>query len=345
MFRFSHPVLLYLFLLLPLIVVVYILLQHSKHKAMASFGDVNLVQKLMPEYSVVRPRWKFFIVITGLFFLLLALAGPQFGSKLTDVKRQGIEIMIALDVSNSMLAADIQPNRLERAKQAIAKLVDQLSNDKIGLIVFAGDAYTQLPITTDYVSAKMFLESIQPDMVPMQGTNIASAISLAGNSFTQDAKTSKVIVLLTDGENHEDDAVQAASDAKAKGIKVYTIGVGLAQGAPIPIPGNYGQQNFKRDKDGNVVISKLDASLLQDIAAAGNGDFVRSDNTSIGLNKVFEKINSLDKTEIQAKVYSEYDEKFQFAAVAALFFLFLEMLILEKKNKYLSRIRLFKIKL
>ena len=344
MFRFSHHILLYAWILIPALVIAYWLARRSSRKALARFGEPGIVATLMPDYSPSRPRLKFILLAVTLFFLVLGLAGPEFGSKLTQVKRKGIEVIIALDVSNSMLSQDIQPSRLERAKQAISRMVDQMNNDKIGLVVFAGDAYTQLPITTDYVSAKLFLDAINTDMVPVQGTAIGKAIDLAAHSFGPDEKAKKAIVLITDGENHEDDAVKAASDAAEKGIVVHAIGIGSPQGAPVPVEGNYGQQNFHKDNQGKVVISKLNEELLQQVAAAGNGIYVRANNTNIGLENVMETLNKMDKSEIESNIYSDYDDKFQYALGISLFILLLEVLILERKNKWLSRFDLFKSK-
>jgi Ca-activated chloride channel family protein len=345
MFRFAHNYALYLLLLIPLLMFAFIILHRAAKKAFNRFGDPNLLYSLIPEYSASRPVLKFILLSTALLFLVMGIAGPQFGSKLTEVKKKGIEVIIALDVSNSMLATDIQPSRLERAKQSIAKLVDQMNNDKIGMVVFAGDAYTQLPITTDYVSAKVFLDAIHTDMVPIQGTAIGKAIDLAANSFSPEEKSKKAIILITDGENFEDDAIKAATSASEKGVVLHAIGIGLPQGAPVPIPGNYGQQNFRKDKDGNIVISKLNESLLQQVAAAGGGIYVRANNTSIGLNTIMEALDKLQKTEIESKIYSDYDDRFQYFVAIALILFFLEVIILERKNKWLSRIDIFKIKL
>ncbi len=342
MIRFAHHMILYFLVVIPLLMVLFIIIRRNKAKALARFGNPGLVQSLMPEYSPSRPGLKFVLLMLAVFFLVLGMAGPQFGSKLTSVKRKGIDVIIALDVSNSMLAQDIQPSRLERAKQAISRMVDQMSSDKIGLVVFAGEAYTQLPITTDYVSAKLFLDAISPDMIPVQGTAIGKAIDLASNSFGPDDKAKKAIILITDGENFEDDAVRAASAAAEKGIIVYTIGIGSPQGAPVPVEGNYGQQNFHKDKEGNVVISKLNEELLQQIAVAGGGMYVRANNSNIGLNTVMNALGKLQKTEIESQIYSDYDDKYQYAFGLALFFLLLELLILERKNRWLSKIDLFK---
>ena len=338
-FRFDHPEFLYLFVLIPILIVLYWISMRMKKKALQKFGDMEIISQLMPYASFTRPVYKFAILIVALSFIIIGVAGPQFGSKLQKIKRKGVEIVIALDVSNSMMAQDIQPNRLERAKRAISKMVDKLNNDKIGLIVFAGEAYTQLPITTDYASAKLFLSSINTDIVPIQGTAIGSAIELATRSFTPDSEASKAIIVITDGENHEDDAIAAASAAKEQGIIVHTIAMGLPEGAPIPV--RKGSSEFRRDDQGNIVISKLDRKMIEEIATAGGGKPVIANNTTTGLNVLFKEINKMDKTELEARVYTAYDEKYQYFIAFGLLLLLIDLLILERKNRLLKDIHLF----
>jgi Ca-activated chloride channel family protein len=284
------------------------------------------------------------ILLVALAFFILGVAGPQFGTKLQETKRKGVEIVIVLDVSNSMLAGDLQPNRLERAKQAISSLVDRLRNDKIGLIVFAGEAFVQLPITTDYVSAKMFLSTISPKIVPVQGTAIGAAINLAAKSFSPDNKSGKAIIVISDGENHEDDVVGAASAASKNGINVDAVGVGLPEGAPIPLDANSGQRNFLKDENGNVVISKLDEALLQKVATAGNGTYIRATNADAGLNTILDEINKMTKEEYKAKVYSDYEDQYQWPMGLALLLLLMELIIFERKTKWSGKLHLFQIK-
>jgi Ca-activated chloride channel homolog len=341
MFRFGNIEYLYFLIAIPVLLVLLIYIIYRKKKDLNHFGDKEIISQLMPEASDSRPVIKYIIQILALLALIIGIARPQFGSKLREVKREGVEIIIALDVSNSMMAEDIQPNRLERAKQAISKLVDQLLNDKIGLIVFAGDAYIQMPITTDYVSAKMFLSSINPDIVPIQGTAIGKAIELGTRSFTPSAESSKALIVITDGENHEDDAVQAAKLAAEKGIKVHTIGIGLPEGAPVPVYSQDGQKNYKKDRDGNIVVSKLNEKMLRQIASAGNGVYIRSTDSRIGLNTVFDEINKMEKQEMDVRIYSEYDERFQYIFGLALILLLTDLFILERKNRWLSKIKLF----
>lgn len=340
MFRFAHPELLYLLLLLPLLIAFYVVTVRRKKKAMAEFGNPELLKPLMPLLSFRRGAWKFVLLLFALLFVILGVAGPQFGSKLQQVKKQGVELIIALDVSNSMLAQDIKPSRLEKAKMAISRMVEKLSNDKVGLIVFAGDAYVQLPITTDYSSAKLFLSGINTDIVPVQGTAIGTAIDLAARSFTPETETSKAIIVITDGENHQDDAIAAAKAARDKGITIHTIGMGLEQGAPIPEKGNPGQ--FRKDARGNVVISKLDETTLREVAKAGEGLYVRASNTDVGLNQLLDEVNRMDKSLLEERVYSDYAEKYQYFLWAGLFFIFVEFMVLGRKNKRLMKIHIFK---
>ena len=339
MFRFAHPDLLYLLIVIPLLIIFYVVMMSRKRKAIAEFGNPELLATLMPLQSCKRETVKFVMVLIALFFVIVGVAGPQFGSKLQQVKREGVELVIALDVSNSMMAEDIKPSRLDAAKQAISRMTDKLTDDKVGLIVFAGDAYVQLPITTDYSSAKLFLSGISTDIVPIQGTAIGAAIDLAANSFTPESEASKAIIVITDGENHQDDAVAAAKAAREKGIYVHTIGMGLPQGAPIPEKGNPGQ--FMKDGQGNVVISKLDETTLREIAKAGEGVFVRASNTNMGLNTLLDEINEMDKTLLEEQVFSDYAEKYQYFLLAALLFVLIDFMILERKNKNLLKINIF----
>ena len=341
MFRFGHIEYLYLLGIIPLLVVLFLILFNLRKKALRDFGNMEVIRQLIPALSFLRPVLKFVFIALALTALILGIARPQFGSRLREIKREGVEIIIALDVSNSMKAEDIKPNRLDRTKLDIAKLVDRLVNDKIGLIVFAGDAYTQIPITTDYVSAKLFLNTISTDIVPRQGTAIGSAIELGMKSFSPEAESSKALIIITDGENHEDDALESARLAAEKGVMVHTIGIGLPQGSPIPVYTGGGQKNYWKDKDGQTVISKLDENMLKRIAAAGNGSYIRSTDSRAGLDRLFEEINRMEKLELEARIYSDYDERFQYLFGLGLFFLLLEFLVLERKNRWLSKIRLF----
>ncbi len=342
MFRFENIEFLYFLLLIPAFFMLFNISTAIGRKRMKRFGDPEVLSILMPDVSKSRPAIKLILYVFALAFIILAVARPQYGTRLQEIKRKGIEIIIALDVSNSMMAEDIQPNRLEKAKQAVSKMVDRLVNDRIGLIVFAGKAYSQIPITNDYASAKMFLSTISPGIVPVQGTAIGAAIDLAMSSFTPDEEMNRALIIITDGENHEDDPVAMAEKANQQGIKVYTIGVGLPKGSPIP-QASSGQRNFLKDQEGKIVISKLDEKMLQEIASVGGGKYIRANNTRLGLNALFEDINKLEKKEIEARVYSEYEDIYQYPIALALILLIIEYLLLERKNRRLKHISLFRI--
>ena len=338
MFRFAHPDFLYLLFILPVLIAFYVYAMILKKKAIKKYGNPELLAELMPEVSPKRQHLKFWLLFGAITMVIIVMAGPQFGSKLETVKRQGVEIMVCLDVSNSMLAEDVSPDRLSKAKQMLSKLTDGFSNDKVGLIVFAGDAFTQLPITSDYVSAKMFLSSINPSMVSTQGTAIGAAINLAVRSFTPSETSDKAIILITDGENHEDDAVKAAAAAAEKGIHVNIVGMGDPKGSPIPVDGS---NNYMKDKDGNVVITKLNEEMCQEIAAAGHGTYVRADNTNSALRALQKEIDKMNKSELDSKVYSEYDERFQTFAWIALILLLVDFMTLDRKNRIFRKVKLF----
>ena len=344
LFRFANPDYLYLLLLLPVMVILWILNELRKKRALKRLGESELVSRLLPELSVIRTGLKFFIFLIGVSSVIIILARPQFGSKLEEVKKQGIEVIIALDVSNSMLAQDIQPDRLTRAKQALTRLIDNLDNDKIGLIVFAGDAYTQIPVTTDYISAKMFLSAINPDMVPKQGTAIGAAINLGIRSFTPGEGKSKAIIIITDGENHEDDPVETASEAASAGIVIHTIGIGSPEGVPVPVTRG-GKRDYLKDKDGNTVITKLDEDILKKIAIAAEGNYVRATSSNIGLDEIYNEIKKMKTQELESTMYTEYNDQFQIFAVIALFLLLVDFIIMERKNRKLANIKLFKFRI
>ncbi|HUX95498.1 MAG TPA: VWA domain-containing protein [Bacteroidales bacterium] len=343
LFRFANPESLYLLLLLPVLIVLFIIEIYRRKRTLRRIGEQKMVSDLIPELSSARPVLKFIIITLAIASGVIMLARPQFGSKIEDVKKQGVEVIIALDVSNSMLAEDIQPNRLTRAKQAISRVVDNLDNDKIGLIVFAGDAYTQIPVTTDYVSAKMFLSSISPAMVPKQGTSIGAAIRLGIRSFSPGEDKSKAMIIITDGENHEDDPVKVAEEASKAGIVIHTIGIGSEQGVPVPVVTG-GRKDFLKDVDGNTVITKLDEDILKKVALSTGGNYVRANNSNIGLDEIFGEIRKMKKQELESTVYTEYNDQFQIFAAVALFFLILEFIIMDRKNRKLVNIRLFKFK-
>ena len=338
MFRFGDFTYLYLLILLPVLIAFYLYSNHKYRKRIKKYGDPLLLKQLMPNVSRFRLAIKFWITLFAIAMIILMLARPQFGLKMETVKRSGVETIIALDISNSMLAEDIQPNRLERSKKLISKMVDGFTNDKIGLIVFAGQAFTQLPITSDYISAKMFLESINPSLIASQGTDIGGAINLAMKSFTPQEGVGRAIVIITDGENHEGGAEEAARIAAEKGIHVYVLGVGLPEGSPIP---SERPNDFRKDKDGNVVVTRLNEEMCKTIAQAGNGAYIRIDNSNSAQKYFQNEINKLAKADVESTIYTEFDEQFQIIAWIILLLLLVEILILERKNPLLKNIKLF----
>ena len=343
--RFEHPEYLYWLIVIPVLVIIYILFRLGQKRRFERFAHIEMREQLVPSYSSRRSVFKFILFLLVVASSILALANLQSGSKMEEVKREGIDLYIAVDVSNSMNAEDIVPSRLERSKQAINKLIGEMRGDRIGIIVFADKAYVQLPITTDYSAAKMFLSTINTKLVASQGTAIAEAINLAMKSFP-DETHSRAIVIISDGEDHENDAaVKAAQDAAKKGAHVYTIGMGLAEGAPIPEYNQYGHQTgYRKDSNGNTIITRLDEQMLQKIAAAGNGLYTRASNSNVGLNKIYEDISKLDKTEIEAKVFTDYEDQFQWFVGAAIVFLLLEILISSGKKAWEKKFNIFEKK-
>ena len=338
MFRFEDPIYLYLLAVIPVLVIIRLLMVHQQKKRLRRFGDLDLVRQLMPDVSRFRPAVKFYLLLAALALLIVLVARPQFGTKISHEKRTGIETIIAMDVSNSMLAEDVAPSRLDRSKMMVENLVDHFTNDKIGLIVFAGDAFIQLPITSDYVSAKMFLSSISPSMIATQGTDIAAAINMAVNSFTQQEGVGKAIIVITDGEDHEGRAIEAAKDAKSRGMRVYVLGVGSPNGAPIPI----GDGEYLKDNTGQTVMTGLNEQMCRELAQAGGGAYIHVDNNSNAQQQLDTELDKLAKKEIESTIYSDYDEQFQAVGIIVLLLLILEICILEVKNPLLRRISLFK---
>lgn len=337
MIQFERAELLYLLVIIPVFVVWFLIIQRQKRKRKNEFADQELWSVLMPEHSKRRPRVKFMFLSLAFVFFIIGLANPQIGSKLEEMKRKGVEIIIALDVSNSMMAEDIKPNRLERAKRTVSQLIDKLHGDKVGLIVFAGKAFVQMPTTTDSRAAKMFLSSISTGIVPVQGTAIGEAIDLGMKSFTDKNEKNKVLLVITDGENHEEGAIESAKEASKKGIHVYTIGMGLPNGTPIPVFDRFGRKDYRRDKEGEVVVTKLNETMLQQIATAGEGAYIPATQ----LDHLLEAIEKMDKQEFESKLYSDYEDRFQYFFGISLFFLCLELIVLNRKNKYLKNINLF----
>ena len=328
MINFAQAQYLFLILLIPVFFLLQALVFRLRTRRIRKFGDEELVRQLMPSYSKSKFWVRLVLFSIGFFFFVIGLSRPQIGAKLREHETKGAEIMIVLDVSNSMLAEDYSPNRLERAKLAISRLVDKLRDDRIGLVVFAGNSFVQLPITTDYVSAKMFMGSISTESVPIQGTAIGEAINTAMRSFSAQSEKSRAIIVITDGENHEDDPVAAAAQAAELGVRVFTIGVGSPEGKPIPMDGE-----LLKDKDGNIVVTRLDESVLQEVADAGNGLYVRAGNSEFGLNPIIDDIRKMEDEKYSSIVFEEYDEQFMYFMGIALLFFVIEMLIGERRSK------------
>ncbi len=338
--RFENAEFWYLLLIIPLLVFIFLIAQQIKKKKLQNFGHLPVIMQLMPSASKSRPVLKFVLQMIAVLLVIIAILRPQTGAKLGEVKRKGIELMIALDVSNSMLSKDIRPNRLKAAQRSIAKLISELENDKIGLIVFAGDAFMLVPTTTDYSAAKMMLSTISTDFIPRQGTAIGTAIKLAAKSFGPTGEQERALVIITDGENHEDDAILEAEAALEKGIIIHTIGMGTPEGSLIPLPKE--DDKYRTDKSGSFIITKLNETLLQKIAIATGGSYVRANNSQTGLEMVFDKISKMEKQEIEVANYSEYDDIFQYFIGFALFFILADMLISEKKNPKIQNLNLLK---
>ena len=341
MFRFEDPIYLWLLVLIPVLALVRFVTYRNQKKRLCKFGDLKLLKELMPDVSRFRPRVKFWLLLAALALLIVMLARPQMGTKISQEKRTGIETIIALDISNSMRAEDIVPSRLDRSKMMVENLVDHFTNDKIGLIVFAGDAFVQLPITSDYVSAKMFLSSIDPSMMATQGTDIAAAINMAVSSFTQEEGIGKAVIVITDGEDHEGGAIEAAEEAKKKGMRVFVLGVGSPQGAPIPIPGT---GDYMKDNTGNTVMSVLNEEMCKQVAAAGGGAYIHVENNSAAQQQLDNELDKLAKKETSTTVYSDFDEQFQAFGILALLLLILEICIFDRRNPLLKNLSLFKKK-
>ena len=338
MFRFENPIYLWLLLVIPILIIIKIMMWYVQRKKLSRIGNPTLLKELMPDVSRFRPWVKFLLLITALSSLILTLARPQFGSKISHEKRNGIEAIIALDISNSMLAQDVQPSRLDKSKLMIENLINSFINDKIGLVVFAGEAYVQLPITSDYVSAKMFLSDITPSLISAQGTDIARAIRVSLSSFTQQKGVGKAIILITDGEDNEGGALEAVKEAKEKGVNVFILGVGDSKGAPIPL----GNGEYLKDNHGQTVMTALNENMCKEIAQAGSGTYIHIDNTSLAQEQLNNELSKLQKGDSDAVVYSEYNEQFQFVALFSFILLLIEVCLLERKNPLFKRFNLFK---
>jgi len=341
MFKFEHTIYFYAFSALPVMLILVLWYFISRKQKLKKLGDANLISQLLP-YSSKRKRIiKFILFMLGFSSLIIALCNLQTGSKLTEVKREGADIIVCIDVSNSMLAQDLSPDRLTRAKYALEKMIDGLEGDRLGLVIFAGEAYVQLPITTDYSAAKLFLSSIGPGMVPVQGTNVSDAIKKASESFSNDEGKNRAIILITDGENHDSEAIQAAEEAGKNGIMINTIGIGSENGVPIPLIENGVVKGYRKDKQGQTVITKLNTNLLKTIASKANGVFVQASQADIGLGAVLDKIGELDKVQLENKMYTDYEDQFQWFLGLSLVLFFIEFLISERVSEWFKKINLF----
>ena len=343
--RFEHPEYLYWLVVIPVLIIIYILIRIRQDRNFKKFADVGMRGYLVPQRSGRRDVLKFVVFLLALAFFIVGLANLQSGSKMEEVKREGIDLYIAVDVSNSMDAQDIVPSRLDRSKQAINKLISELQGDRLGVIIFADKAFVQLPITTDYAAAKMFLASVNTSSVASQGTAIGEAINLAMKSFADDTR-SKAIIIISDGEDHENEAaLEAAAEAAKKGIKIYTIGMGLPDGAPIPVYNQYGQMTgYKKDKNGNTVVTRLDEDMLRRIAEAGGGLYVRANNSNVGLEKIYDDISKLDKTEIETQVFTDYEDQFQWFVGPGIILLLVWIFMSSGKREWENKFNIFERK-
>lgn len=339
--RIGKPELWWLFLLGPVMFLFFWISVWSKNRRLDRFGESRLLSNLVTELSSVNTAVKYMLWRLAAAFLVIALINPQLGSKMAEVKVKGIDIIVALDVSNSMMAEDLTPNRLVSANRAISKMLEKLQGDRVGIIVFAGQAFVQLPITSDYAAGKLFLSTIDTDVVPVQGTDIGAAIDLSMKSFSEESPAQKAIVIITDGENHEADAVVSAQEAAEKGIRVFTIGMGSPDGAPIPEYRGKTRTGFRKDNEGNIVVSKLNEQMLREIATAGNGTYIRASNAEVGLEPLLAELNQIEKTDMGTVAYAEYEDRFQIFLALALLCLVLEFLLGHHKGKVAKRIKLF----
>ncbi|MDO6491183.1 MULTISPECIES: vWA domain-containing protein [unclassified Cellulophaga] len=342
MIQIDEKIYFYLLFIIPVMVVIFVLLLIWKKRAQKKFADLHLFKRLTPTKSSFKSILKFIVFVLGLALLIVGLANPKIGTKLETVKREGVDIVFAVDVSKSMLAEDIAPSRLDKAKRIVSEIISQLGSDRIGIIAYAGQAYPQLPITTDYGAAKMFLQGLNTNMLSSQGTAINQALDLASTYYDDDKQTNRVLFIISDGEDHSEGATSSAVEkAIDQGIKIYTIGVGTEKGAPIPIKRNGVLESLKKDLQGEVVITKLNKDVLEDIADDGNGQYIDGANTSDAVSIIKDELNKMDKTEFEAKQFSEYKDQFQWFIGAGLFFLFLDIFLLDRKTKWLQKLNLF----
>jgi Ca-activated chloride channel homolog len=342
MYELEEKGYLYLLFIIPILVMLFLYVQFWKRKKQKEFGDLELIQKLSPEKSIFKPILKMILLLLGLSFIIIGLVNPKMGTKVEKVKRQGIDIVFAVDVSKSMLAEDVAPNRLEKSKQLVSQLINQLGSDRIGIIAYSGSAFPVLPMTSDYAVAKMFLQSMNPGMISSQGTSIDQAIDLANSKFfDKKDKTNKLLVLISDGEDHTDNATSAAEDAKKNGIKIITIGVGTEKGGPIPLKRNGVVESFQRDKDNQVVITKRNAEILSKIANSSKGGYVDGNSTKTVVDYVKKTIDNTEKTEFGATQMADLKSQFQWFLGFGFFLLFLDTFLLERRTKWVRKMNLF----
>ncbi|MBK9283394.1 MAG: VWA domain-containing protein [Sphingobacteriaceae bacterium] len=341
MFKFENEIFFYGLILIPIMILMAIIFFIFRRKKLSRFSEIHLISKLTPHTAKRKKILKLTLFLLAFVSLIFALCNLQTGSKLTEVKREGADIIVCIDVSNSMLAQDLSPNRLTRAKYALEKMINSLEGDRLGLVIFAGEAYVQLPITTDYSAAKLFLESISTSMVPVQGTNLAAAIEKAAESFSNDLEKNKAIILITDGENHESEAIEAAENCAKKGIMINTIGIGSDKGVPIPLIENGVVKGYRKDKQGQTIVTKLNSDLLKIIAGKSNGVFVQASQADLGLNVVLNKIGELDKAQLESKMYTDYEDQFQWFIALTLILLFIEFMISDRLNEWFRQLKIF----
>ncbi len=340
--QFEEKIYFYLFFIIPVLVVLFIFLQVWKVKKQRKFAETSLFKKLTPSRSDYKSILKLIFFLIGISFLTLGLVNPKIGTKLETVKREGVDIVFAVDVSKSMLAEDIAPNRIEKAKRLVSEIISELASDRIGIIAYAGQAFPQLPITTDYGAAKMFLQSMNTDMLSSQGTAIDQAIDLATTYYDDEDQTNRVLFIISDGEDHSESTIlNTVEKATEQGIRVYTIGVGKSKGAPIPLKRNGVVEQLKKDAKGEVVITKLNKEILNDVASNGNGKYIDGSNTEEALTIIKDELNQMDKKEFEAKQFAEFKDQFQWFLGAGLFFLFLDVFVLDRKTKWLKKLNLF----
>ncbi len=342
MIQLDEKIYFYLLFIIPVMIVLFLMLQFWKKRTQKKFADLSLLKRLTPEKSDFKSYLKLLLFTLGIAFLALGLVNPKIGSKLETVKREGVDIVFAVDVSKSMLAEDIAPNRLEKSKRLVSEIINQLASDRIGIIAYAGQAFPQLPITTDYGAAKMFLQNMNTDMLTSQGTAINEAIELATTYYNDDEQTNRVLFIISDGEDHsENSTLEAVEEAVEEGIRIFTIGVGKDKGAPIPLKRNGVVESLKKDAQGEVVITKLNEEILEEIADEGNGEYINGSNTEEAVEFIREQLNQMDKTEFEAKQFAEFKDQFQWFLGAGLLFLFLDIFVLDRKTRWLKKLNLF----